>query len=65
MITEIQKLEKTIKEQEKQIDSLRKAMSGMMQKMMMMDKKLNRTYQSSRKNTMDIMKVSSKLTKNG
>lgn len=44
-------LEKTIKDQVKQIDSLKKAIVGMQRQMMMMSKKIDRTYENARKNT--------------
>lgn len=63
MMTDIQKLEKLVKEQNIQIDSLKKAMSGLMARLQIMDKKLNRTYQSGRKATMDLQKVTTMLGK--
>lgn len=64
MTTDIQKLEKLIKEQAKQIDSLKKGMSGLQRATQIMAKKLERTYHTSRKNAGDIMKISGVLGKN-
>lgn len=53
----IVKLEKIIKEQAKQIDSLKKAMLNLQNRLIQMSKKVNRTYQSARKNTNDINNI--------
>jgi len=63
-IQKLEKLEKLVKEQAKQIDSLKKAMSGLQRYAQIMSKKIDRTYHSGRKSTGDIMKLNAILGKN-
>jgi len=64
-MTNIVDLEKTIKEQAKQIESLKKAVAGLQQQLTIMSKKVNRTYESARKNTNDINNITGILRRNG
>jgi len=63
-MTDIQKLEKMIKEQAKQLDSMRKAMSILQSRMIMISKKTDRTYQTGRKNVNDINNLAGILKQN-
>lgn len=65
MTTDTQKLEKIIKEQSKQIESLKKALSGIQRQMTLIGKKTDRTYESSRKNANDINNITGILRRNG
>ena len=58
-------LEKTIKEQAKQIASLKKAVVDMNRQLMALTKKTNRTYENARKNTIDINTLTGILRRNG
>ena len=64
MTTDIQKLEKLIKEQNKQIESLKKGISGLQAQVQLMSKKINRTYHSGKSNTNYITKILGILGKN-
>jgi len=63
-MTDIQKLEKMVKEQAKQIDSMRKAMSILQSRMIMASKKIDRTYHTGRKNVNDINNLAGILKQN-
>jgi len=56
--------EKIIKDQYKQIDSLKKAILALQNKVILLSQKTNRTYQNSRKNTNDINNIKGILNKN-
>ena len=58
-------LEKIVKEQAKQIESLKKAVSGLQQQLTIMSKKLNRTYETGRKSANDINNITGILRRNG
>jgi len=58
---DIEKLKKTVKEQNTQIESMKKAISVLQQQLIAVSKKLNRTYESGRRNTNDINTVSRTL----
>ncbi len=64
MTTNIAHLEKLIKEQAKQIDSLKKAIAGLQQRVIGVSKKTDRTYQTGRKNANDINNITSMLRRN-
>ena len=53
----IAKLERIVNEQEKQIESLRRAIVALQQQLVAVSKKTNRAYESSRRNTNDINTV--------
>ncbi len=61
----IANLEKLIKEQAKQIDSLKKAIAGLQQRVIGVSKKTDRAYQTGRKNANDINNITSMLRRNG
>lgn len=65
MITETAKLEKQLKEQAKQIHSLKKVVSSLQQTIMVLSKKTNRTYETGRKNSNDINSLNRILRNNG
>ena len=65
MTTDNIKLEKIIKEQANQIDSLKKAFVAMQRQMHSMSQKLNRTYETSRKSANDINTLTGIIRKNG
>ena len=54
-------LEKIIKEQEKQINSLKKAVAILEQRLSVVMKKASRAYEQSRKNSNDINNITTKL----
>jgi cell division septum initiation protein DivIVA len=62
---DIEKLKKTVKEQQKQIDSLKKAIAGLQQTLMVVSKKVNRTYETGRRNANDINNVTRMIRRNG
>jgi len=65
MNTDIGKLEKLVKEQAKQIESLKRVVSGLQRQMVTLSKKTNRTYESARKNAGDINTLTGILRRNG
>ena len=65
MTTDTTKLEKTIKEQAKQIESLKKAVAGLQQQLLTLSKKINRTYETGRKNANEINNITGILRRNG
>jgi len=64
MITETVKLEKQLKEQAKQIRILKNVVSGLQQTVIMLSKKTNRAYETSRKNSNDINSLNGILRNN-
>ena len=65
MTTDTTKLEKIIKEQTKQIDSLKKAVAGLQRQLLTLSKKTNRAYENSRKNANDINNITRTIGRNG
>lgn len=63
-MNDISKLEKTVKEQAKQLDSLRKAINALQRRLIMVGKKTNRAYESARRNTNDINSINNIMRKN-
>lgn len=64
MDTYTERLEKHIKEQAKQIDSLKKGMSGLQNVLIKISKKVDRTYQTARKSANDINNIKDTLRRN-
>ena len=64
MTTDTAKLEKTIKEQAKQIESLKKAVAGLQQQFSLLSKKINRTYETGRKSANEINNIAEMLRRN-
>ncbi len=65
MKTDIEKLERIIKEQAKQIESLKKAVSSIQNRLVKVSQKTDRTYQTGRKNTNEINNIAGILRRNG
>lgn len=65
METNIEKLEKLVKEQAKQIESLKKAIVGMQKRLVQVSQKTDRSYQTGRKNANDINNITGILRRNG
>lgn len=65
MNNDITKLEKVIKDQAKQIDSLKRAIVELQRQMNVLSKKTNRTYENGRKNANDINTLTGILRRNG
>jgi len=63
-MNDISKLEKIIKEQAKQLDSLKRAINGLQRQLILVGKKTNRAYESARRNTNDINSINNILRKN-
>lgn len=63
-MNDISKLEKIVKEQAKQLDSLKKAISALQRQLIMVSKKTNRTYENGRRNANDINNINNILRKN-
>jgi len=64
MTTDMKKLEKIIEEQNKQINSLKKAIAGLQQRIIAVAKKTDRAYHSGRKNANDINNITGILKRN-
>ena len=65
MITDIEKLEKIVKEQAKQIEQLKKVTAGLQKKLMQTAQKTERAYQTGRKNSLDINNINEMMRRNG
>jgi len=63
-MNDISKLEKIVKEQAKQLDSLKKAINGLQRQLILVGKKTNRAYENGRRNTNDINSINNMLRKN-
>ena len=63
-MNDISKLEKIVKEQAKQLDSLKKAINGLQRQLILVGKKTNSAYENGRRNTNDINSINNMLRKN-
>lgn len=62
---QVEQLEKLVKEQSKQIESMKKAMSVLQNRLIVVTKKAERTYHTGQKNTNNINSINHILQRKG